>query len=71
MGTVCTVQNNTILLNKEPEFVPIEKSSVKGFIKHVRCEGARFHVVHYDDLGPHCSEEQCVLNARCLQCRLK
>jgi hypothetical protein len=55
---------NIIVLNSIPKFLPPrEKSSVHGFIKHVRCEGACFHVVHYDNLGVHCSEEKCIINA--------
>jgi hypothetical protein len=34
------------------------------YIKHVVCEGARFHVVHWDNKGAHCSERRCILNKR-------
>jgi len=54
---------DVIQLNKITDFPPIEQSSVRGYIKHVQCEGARFHVVHYDTLGSHCSEPTCIINA--------
>jgi len=57
--------SDTIFLDPIPMFPPIEKSSVRGFIKHVSCEGARFHVLYWDSLGSHCSEKNCVINSRC------
>jgi hypothetical protein len=56
--------NDIINLNEVTEFPPIEKSSKNGFIKHVQCAGARFHVVHWDTLGSHCSEKKCILNEK-------
>lgn len=46
------------------ERVPREPSSVDGFVKHVRSEGARFHVLSWSNLGGHCSEPKCVINSR-------
>lgn len=58
---------NEITLDELPEswlLVPREPSNVDGFIKHVRCEDARFHVLSYSTLGAHCSEPKCVINSR-------
>ena len=58
---------NEIFLDGIPKSlfrVPREPSSVDGYIKHVRCEGARFHVLSYSSLGVHCSEPKCVINSR-------
>lgn len=33
-----------------------------GWIKHVNCEGARFHVIHWSTQGQHCSEPNCIIN---------
>jgi hypothetical protein len=44
------LMSDYVELNKIPLFPSIEKSSRKGYIKHVKCHGARFHVVHWDDL---------------------
>jgi hypothetical protein len=33
-----------------------------GWIKHVNCEGARFHVLHWTSQGSHCSEPNCIIN---------
>ena len=32
--------------------------------KHIVCEGARFHVLHWDNLGTHCSCKDCEINHR-------
>ena len=56
--------SDTISLNDVPAWPPVEQSSVRGFIKHVNCHGARFHVLHYDTLGAHCSEKNCVINSK-------
>ena len=34
-----------------------------GFVKHVHCEGARFHVLWWDSTGRHCGVKNCVVNA--------
>ncbi len=33
-------------------------------IKHIICEGARFHVISYDTNGLHCSEFDCIINKK-------
>jgi len=55
---------NTVRLDRIPEWPPIEESSMPGFIKHIQCEGARFHNLHWDALGIHCSDPRCVINAK-------
>lgn len=44
--------------------VPSEPASDPNFIKHVHCEGARFHVLAYDSIGISCSEKRCIINKR-------
>ena len=34
----------------------------KNYIKHVYCDGARFHVISFSNLGEHCSEKNCIIN---------
>jgi len=34
----------------------------KKWVKHVHCNGARFHVLWWDSLGEHCSEPDCIIN---------
>jgi len=36
----------------------------KPMEKHITCEGARFHVLSWSNLGTHCSEENCEINHR-------
>ena len=36
--------------------------SDSNYIKHVVCEGARFHVIYWDTNGRHCSEPKCIIN---------
>jgi hypothetical protein len=33
-----------------------------GWVKHVNCEGARFHVISWSTQGKHCSEPKCIIN---------
>lgn len=47
-------------------FPPREPASDPRFIKHVICEGARFHVLSYTTIGTHCSEPSCIINKRVL-----
>jgi len=61
------MKNDEIRLEKIPDFgYPVEKSSVPGFVKHVRCEGARFHVISYEGRRSGavavCSEPKCIIN---------
>lgn len=45
--------------------VPIEKAeSDPDYVKHVYCDGARFHVISYSSDGMHCSEPNCIINKR-------
>jgi hypothetical protein len=44
--------------------VPSEPASDPRFVKHVRCEGARFHVLWWSSQGCHCSEPRCIINKR-------
>lgn len=30
-----------------------------GTEEHITCDGARYHVLHWDKLGTHCSEPNC------------
>lgn len=55
---------NTIRLDEIPNplNVPREPASDPDYIKHVSCEGARFHVKSYSNLGTRCSEPKCILN---------
>lgn len=47
----------------DPRFPPPSTSStVEGFIAHVYCEGARWHVLGWDCHGAFCSEPKCVIN---------
>lgn len=41
--------------------VPRERVD-EDWIAHVRCEGARFHVFSYSNLGVQCSEKMCIVN---------
>ncbi len=56
--------SDTIFLDKQPgdfEFVPREEVE-NGWIKHVHCDGARFHTLSWTTLGTKCSETKCILN---------
>ena len=33
-----------------------------GAEKHINCDGARFHVLHWDNKGSHCSVKNCEIN---------
>ena len=59
--------SDTIFLEKLPnayEPVPCEEASDPKYIKHVHCEGARFHVLWWDSNGTHCFESKCIINKR-------
>jgi len=53
-----------VFLKKAVDFQGEKKSSKRGFVKHVHCEGARFHVLSWDGAGRRCSVKNCVVNAR-------
>lgn len=42
--------------------IPRKPASDPKYIKHVVCEGARFHVLSWSTLGTHCSEPDCIIN---------
>ena len=42
--------------------IPVEPASDPDYVKHVVCEGARFHVISYSNLGRKCSEPNCIIN---------
>lgn len=54
--------SDEIKVQEGVEYAPVEAASDPTFIKHVRCEGARFHVLWWDGRGTHCSEERCIIN---------
>jgi hypothetical protein len=48
---------------KHVEYIPREKVNPnEKWIKHVHCDGARFHVLAYSTKGIHCSEPDCIYN---------
>lgn len=44
----------------------VQSESDPNYIKHVRCEGARFHVISWhlrnNRAGMQCSEKDCIVN---------
>lgn len=54
--------SHTILVPKtltfEPEYYECPYCH-KRIQKHILCEGARWHVLRWDNLGCHCSESNC------------
>jgi hypothetical protein len=40
-----------------------------GWLAHVFCEGARYHLIAWDNRGPHCSEKRCEINRAPTQAR--
>lgn len=54
---------DTIFINHPHEFPVLnEPASDPEYVKHVSCEGARFHVIMLDSLGPKCSCSNCIIN---------
>ena len=42
---------------------PVEVCDLdKNYIKHVHCNGAKFHLLSWDSNGRHCSEKNCIVN---------
>ncbi len=35
-----------------------------GSLKHIRKEGARYHILYWNSNGSHCSEPNCEINKR-------
>ena len=57
----------TNVINLKPEeavFGPPIEPVDDHYIKHVHCDGARFHVLHWSSNGTHCSEPNCIVNKR-------
>ena len=55
--------NFTNTLYAKPwQAIPREPASDPKYVKHVQCEGARYHVLSYDSNGVHCSEHDCIIN---------
>ena len=52
----------SIMPHAVPIIIPREPASDPDYIKHVHCEGARFHVKSWSSLGTRCSEPKCILN---------
>ncbi len=53
-----------IFLDAQPDF-GVPRKFIRGsrkWIKHVHCDGARFHVLSWSSAGRHCSEKDCVFN---------
>lgn len=42
--------------------MPEPAPSDPEYVKHVICEGARFHTPKWDSRGTHCSEPRCIVN---------
>jgi hypothetical protein len=41
-----------------------EAKSRAKWVPHINLDGARFHVLMWDNLGPRCSEPRCEINKR-------
>lgn len=54
--------SDEIVVENPHAIPPVRKASDRRYIQHVRCEGARFHVISYDSHGPQCSEPNCIIN---------
>ncbi len=54
--------SDTIYLDDPHTFWVPREEIEEGWIKHVNCNGARFHVLSYSTLGIRCSEERCIIN---------
>lgn len=59
-------ESDTIYLDEPTNFPPFERASDKTYIKHVYCDGARFHVISYYLINGEgvqkCSEPNCIMN---------
>jgi len=43
----------------------------KKLERHIICEGARFHVKSWSNLGTQCSCEQCEVNHKCVRQKVR
>lgn len=60
-----------ISIEDQNTFPPVENASVLGFVKHVYCEGARFHVLSWDSYGHKCSVQNCIMNQKRPDCKVE
>ena len=54
-------------IDLEPHDSTIPRIPVKEgekWIKHVNCDGARFHILSWGTDGKYCSEPDCIINKR-------
>lgn len=49
-------------LNGDYISVPNEPASDPNYVKHIVCDGARFHVIYWETTGKKCSCENCIIN---------
>jgi hypothetical protein len=61
---MCEVGDTVYVTDPETMSPPRVPSSVPGYVKHVHCNGARFHVLSWVGSGRRCSEPECVENAK-------
>lgn len=55
--------NETVLWDN-PLDRPAEEFIDKDWVKHVHCDGARWHVLSWTNRGTHCNEPRCIINRR-------
>lgn len=53
---------DSIYLDRIPTVPPRVPASDSRYVKHVNCNGARFHVLSYSTEGVSCSEPNCIVN---------
>ncbi len=47
----------------KPYYIPPrEPASDPQYIKHISCDGARFHVIYWDTGNKRCTEKDCIMN---------
>jgi len=55
--------NDTVFLKEIPKYSPPPTpTSDPNYVKHIDCDGARFHVIYYAHGRKFCSERNCILN---------
>lgn len=57
-----TVITQQVFVNNPNKWPPVIELG-NGWIAHVHCEGARWHVLSWSTLGEHCTEKRCIINA--------
>lgn len=58
MGVIYNTIKISDLFRYEPEY------NEDGTEKHIRCDGARYHVLWWDGRGKHCSAKNCEINKK-------